>query len=188
MVRVRSTTRLPVGGRLTAALVVVAIGAATGCTMCPDPLDYSGPVPNGSAPQNDFRARSGGILRLGGAPRPWPQVVQADGVEADSETAVGEDVTVETVSVLQTAGRVAGNDEPLAPSGAGNPAMEATPPDLQPAAEGEPAVEEHAVEEAAADATTASEAAGSDLEPPAEPLVPAEPPAASETPGWRPRR
>ena len=33
--------------------------------MCPDPYDYSGPVPNGSTPQNDFRARSNGILPIG---------------------------------------------------------------------------------------------------------------------------
>lgn len=48
-----------------------------GCTMCPDPYDYSGPVPNGSSPQNDFRARSNGILPLGAAPCPWPQLVMS---------------------------------------------------------------------------------------------------------------
>lgn len=47
-----------------------------GCTMCPDPYDYSGPVPNGSAPQNDFRARSNGIVPIGAAPRPWPPIVK----------------------------------------------------------------------------------------------------------------
>ena len=46
--------------------------------MCPDPYDYSGPVPNGSAPQNDFRARSNGIIPIGAAPRPWPPLVQKD--------------------------------------------------------------------------------------------------------------
>lgn len=55
-----------------AGLVMVG----TGCTMCPDPYDYSGPVPNGSAPQNDFRARSNGILPIGVAPRPWPPIVK----------------------------------------------------------------------------------------------------------------
>jgi len=44
--------------------------------MCPDPYDYSGPVPNGSSPQNDFRARSNGILPIGAAPRPWPPIVR----------------------------------------------------------------------------------------------------------------
>lgn len=52
-----------------------------GCTMCPDPYDYSGPVPNGSSPQNDFRARSNGILPVGAAPVPWPPIVKASGVE-----------------------------------------------------------------------------------------------------------
>jgi hypothetical protein len=46
--------------------------------MCPDPFDYSGPVPNGSSPQNDFRARSNGIRPLLAAPRPWPPVVEND--------------------------------------------------------------------------------------------------------------
>jgi hypothetical protein len=45
--------------------------------MCPDPLDYSGPVPNGSTPQNNFWARSNGILPLGASPRPWPPIVQS---------------------------------------------------------------------------------------------------------------
>ncbi len=60
----------------TAGLVLLA-----GCTMCPDPHDYSGPVPNGSAPQNDFRARSNGILPLGAAPRPWPPIVRNEAGE-----------------------------------------------------------------------------------------------------------
>lgn len=51
---------------------------ATGCTMCPDPYDYSGPVPNGSPPHNDFRARSNGILPLGAAPKPWPPIVKTE--------------------------------------------------------------------------------------------------------------
>lgn len=62
----------------TAGAAVCAMGlmaAVTGCTMCPDPYDYTGPVPNGTAPQNDFRARSNGVLPLGNAPRPWPQIV-----------------------------------------------------------------------------------------------------------------
>jgi hypothetical protein len=57
-----------------AAMAIVAV--STGCTMCPDPFDYSGPVPNGSAPQNDFWARSNGILPLNAAPRPWPLIVK----------------------------------------------------------------------------------------------------------------
>jgi hypothetical protein len=55
---------------------MLLVAASTGCTMCPDPFDYSGPVPNGSAPQNDFCARSNGILPLNAAPRPWPLIVK----------------------------------------------------------------------------------------------------------------
>jgi hypothetical protein len=67
---------VPLRGR---GLLMAGAMLLAGCTMCPDPYDYSGPVPNGSAPQNDFRARSNGILPLGAAPVPWPQVVR-DGV------------------------------------------------------------------------------------------------------------
>jgi hypothetical protein len=56
-------------------LGIVMVAATGGCTMCPDPFDYSGPVPNGSAPHNDFCARSNGILPLTMAPSPWPPVV-----------------------------------------------------------------------------------------------------------------
>lgn len=62
----------PAWGLLPAFLAMVV----TGCTMCPDPHDYSGPVPNGSPPQNDFRARSNGILPIGAAPHPWPTIVK----------------------------------------------------------------------------------------------------------------
>jgi hypothetical protein len=58
---------------------MVCLAVSTGCTMCPDPFDYSGPVPNGSPPQNDFRARSNGILPLNAAPRPWPLIVKDRG-------------------------------------------------------------------------------------------------------------
>ena len=57
--------------------MAAAAAVLAGCTMCPDPYDYSGPVPNGSSPQNDFRARSNGILPLGAAPCPWPQLVMS---------------------------------------------------------------------------------------------------------------
>jgi len=51
---------------------------ASGCTICPSPYDYSGPVPNGSVTQNDFCARSGGTRPLRAAPLVWPQVVQSE--------------------------------------------------------------------------------------------------------------
>jgi hypothetical protein len=69
------------------ALAAAALLAGvTGCTMCPDPHDYSGPVPNGSAPQNDFRVRSNGILPTGATALPWPPVVKAgaDRPQADA--------------------------------------------------------------------------------------------------------
>lgn len=66
----------PAWGLLPAVVAVAAV-VVTGCTMCPDPHDYSGPVPNGSPPQNDFRARSNGILPIGGSPHPWPTIVKA---------------------------------------------------------------------------------------------------------------
>ena len=66
-------------GRVVGAFVVgLVLTAACGCTMCPDPFDYAGPVPNGSAPQNDFCARSNGILPLHAAPVPWPPVVDGE--------------------------------------------------------------------------------------------------------------
>jgi len=61
--------------RLAGLTLALAAAMLAGCTMCPDPFDYSGPVPNGNAGQNDFRARSNGILPLGGQPPTWPQIV-----------------------------------------------------------------------------------------------------------------
>jgi len=81
--------RLPGAVGTTMSMVVCAL-LATGCTMCPDPFDYSGPVPNGSAPQNDFAARSNGILPLRSRPLPWPAVV--DGV-APNEAALADSAT-----------------------------------------------------------------------------------------------
>ncbi|NDC62834.1 MAG: hypothetical protein EBZ59_02345 [Planctomycetia bacterium] len=63
---------------MSGALLLALLVGAAGCTMCPDPFDYSGPVPNGSVPQNNFQARSNGIIPLGMTPRPWPRVVRAD--------------------------------------------------------------------------------------------------------------
>jgi hypothetical protein len=64
--------------RARACLRLVALlpALATGCTMCPNQFDYAGPVPNGSATQNDFRARSNGIIPIGLFPRPWPALVK----------------------------------------------------------------------------------------------------------------
>lgn len=62
----------------------VLVGSA-GCTMCPDLHDYSGPVPNGSAPQNDFRLRSNGIIPTGATVMPWPTVVKAAPVQPQTD-------------------------------------------------------------------------------------------------------
>lgn len=99
--------RVPtVGGGVLPGVVLMVVGTA-GCTMCPDLFDYSGPVPNGAVTQNDFSARSNGILPLGRASTPWPTVVHADRDEADREE-VGkvEGATTEpaaTESVLRLA-------------------------------------------------------------------------------------
>lgn len=61
------------GIRLAAVAVTLLV---SGCTMCPDPFDYAGPVPNGSVAQNDFAARSNGILPVRATPLPWPPIVQ----------------------------------------------------------------------------------------------------------------
>ena len=71
-------TRQVRAGRIARLICGIAASLLAGCTMCPDPYDYSGPVPNGSAPQNDFRARSNGIEPVGLAPRPWPPIVSRE--------------------------------------------------------------------------------------------------------------
>lgn len=110
---------------------------ATGCTMCPDPYDYSGPVPNGSAPQNDFRARSNGILPLGAAPAPWPLIVHREAGRgeagrgpgtptlADDEDGGVIDDTIaapaEPASILVTGGVEAEEQAPESDAGRGDP-------------------------------------------------------------------
>lgn len=86
------------GGWCVAILLVSA-----GCTMCPDPFDYSGPVPNGSPPHNDFRARSNGILPLGVAPQPFPPLVDDEEVQgAPASDPDGSPDDVETTAVIAT--------------------------------------------------------------------------------------
>lgn len=109
-------------------VLAVVLAAACGCTICPDPFDYSGPVPNGSPPQNDFRARSNGILPLGAAPTPWPLIVEGRNAIERGIPTLAEDVdggvlvdetsaAVEPVSILVTAGVEA--DEATSEAGAG---------------------------------------------------------------------
>jgi hypothetical protein len=72
----RNSTAVRGGRGLSLAAIAVSL-LATGCTMCPDPFDYAGPVPNGAVSQNDFAARSNGILPVRATPLPWPPIVQA---------------------------------------------------------------------------------------------------------------
>lgn len=186
------------------AIMAVAVLLA-GCTMCPDPYDYSGPVPNGSSPQNDFRARSNGILPIGAAPVPWPPIVKASGAKG-------------TDGAQLAAERGGKGGKQAAPTLA-DPAVESAAGD-GPGAQGEPtsvlvtAVVEGATAEPSAaepdpvihvigesggelpgnDDVTASERSGAEVAPPSPNGSPApvtlsvEVPSLAETPGWRPRR
>ena len=168
-----------------AAFVVAAMVACAGCTLCPDPFDYSGPVPNGSPPQNDFRARSGGILALNAAPKPWPPVVKDDAglpepvpTIADPEPQLADEpdpVTLQQTGAivseadgLDDRGMAAGGSEVGVESQATVPTFTPVPPPLP--SDGQQG----------ADPATAADAV-----PATAPAPAAAPP---ETPGWRPRR
>ena len=191
-----------VSGRL--AIMAVA-SLLAGCTMCPDPYDYSGPVPNGSAPQNDFRARSNGILPVGAAPVPWPPIVKASGVEGrdgpqlvaqrsgkggrqavptladpavESAASDGAGDQIEPKSVLVTAAVEAAATEPsAAESDHVIPVIGES--DGESPASGDSMVGERPGTESAALTPVAS---------PAPPPVVVEMPPFVETPGWRPRQ
>lgn len=79
-------------------LIALAGLLASGCTMCPDIYDYSGPVPNGSPPQNDFRARSNGIAPIGTTPRPWPPLVKRDPPDQNGPVLVAGEEPAESVT------------------------------------------------------------------------------------------
>jgi len=156
--------------------------ASAGCTICPDPFDYSGPVPNGSSPQNDFRARSNGILPLGAAPKPWPVIVDDEsrpsGNEPNPPLADGE-----PVADLR---QVGGVEEPSKPDVAqpgrpadGRPAGEAVPPVLQPVPDAAVAARSAGVE--AEDRPPVAAPAARSM------ITPAGPQGPQETPGWRAR-
>lgn len=105
----------PVRVRALAA-VACCVAMLSGCTMCPDPYDYSGPVPNGSAPHNDFRARSNGIAPIGAAPRPWPPIVEREPGAAGAVVAAAEGSGAAAVEGPVTASAVApvvGEAEPV---------------------------------------------------------------------------
>ncbi len=164
-----------------------------GCTMCPDPLDYAGPVPNGSAPQNDFLARSNGILPTGVAPKPFPPLVQAEPAGEESPTeaphpTVDEPAATESKiaaaedDVLRLSAEEAvpespedAEEQPVSPEAIAVPsaaAAEATTEEPEPAIEPQPETD-------AWQARGAGEPAGSAAAPE---------PTPRETPGWRARR
>lgn len=186
-----------------AVLVGLCLAAVAGCRICPDPFDYSGPVPNGSVTQNDFRARSNGTRQLGAAPHPWPPVVQ------DEQPSMPVAAEGGTSSVLVTAGTVAADGEnSVVPAviTAVDPSAEEADPAPAPApvepAEASPAGAESAAEPEepspvavpsdtdAAAAPTPSDADRGAEQPPAAVAVPGAVrpvPADGETPGWRRR-
>jgi hypothetical protein len=187
-------TRGPLPRAWTVATVVAVGLSSVGCTMCPDPFDYSGPVPNGSSPQNDFRARSNGILPLGAAPKPWPLIVKNGGVRADGpqesdpkptlaeESVVGQDNAGElqqTVAVVGESADEAGmNGQPEAvPEPVGSQADTLEPVPVVEPTEVPPATAE--------EQTGAEEEPQAEPQPPEAPLTP--PVQVGETPGWRTR-
>lgn len=164
-----------------------------GCTMCPDPYDYSGPVPNGSAPQNDFRARSNGILPLGAAPRPWPPIVRHDGGKRGAEglarrvgtptpapdavTVAAAEAPVESAEARSVLVVVAGEEQPHdAASQSRDPW--AVVPDF--GAEPESREQEAPASEPSAETASAEQ-------PVDVPAVSVVVPLLTETPGWRQR-
>ena len=185
------------------SLAAAILAVDTGCTMCPDPYDYSGPVPNGSAPQNDFRARSNGILPIGVASKPWPSIVDrkagrptvADALERDAvrvpdlvARALADDMGPEDDASIAV-DRVSAEDAEAADRETASP----TDPVVIPEVELEP------IEAEAEDTVEEDDPKGDEVEPAAT-EAPADilpPPAASsaipvgpvprETPGWRPR-
>jgi len=105
--------------------MMLCLAAGGGCRMCPDPFDYSGPVPNGSSPQNDFRARSTGNRPLLAAPRPWPPVVQAE--PGDLPGDADEGATTPSVLVAAGADTAEGGVIPVVREALEQPATELSP-------------------------------------------------------------
>ena len=176
-------TRGPLPRAWTVAAVVAVGLSSVGCTMCPDPFDYSGPVPNGSSPQNDFRARSNGILPLGAAPKPWPLIVKKGGapatppLENDPTPTLADEADADglqqTVAVVGESEEEAGVD---GQPGVVPEAVGSTPDALEPVP-------------VAAEQTDTPQTGEEEPQGAPKPLVapPVPPNQASETPGWRAR-
>jgi len=164
------------------AVAIAAAALLAGCTMCPDPYDYSGPVPNRSAPQNDFRARSNGILPLGAKPMPWPPIVkrpEAAGGDA-SELAETPTSARRGVPTLADPGvvRLAVDGEPVTVEPVSVLVDPETAAAIPAAAEDRDLSEPENEPEAPAAATPVETSP---------PTLHVEMPSFAETPGWRPR-
>jgi len=166
----------------TACLLAAGLLAATGCTMCPDPLDYAGPVPNGTPPQNDFRARSNGILPLGAVARPWPEIVSTEAPESSEQGfPTLADLAPESLDVP-------GDDAPVVSVLVDGQEDVAAPVDPHPAPATPIVVADRADPQDRADPTPSTpEDIIAMLLPPQEQPLPASPPA-RESPGWKRRR
>ena len=187
-------------------LAAAILAATTGCTMCPDPYDYSGPVPNGSAPQNDFRARSNGITPIGMLPKPWPQIVDrtsgqptvADGPQQDPvrvpdlvAQALADDIGPEddaSIAVARVSAEEAENSEQESASETDPivvPEVDLAPIEAEAGDESDVTLEEEAP---ATDAVEPEAETPADILPPTQPVseIPVGP-VPRETPGWRPR-
>ncbi len=179
-----------------------AMLAAAGCTMCPDPFDYAGPVPNGSAPQNDFRARSNGILPLGTAARPFPPVVKASPEQPSPTRPAVAAEPAEDVVRLAAEGPVDGRaadagieERPLGDDTAADAGFTDQPVEDAAAGGAEPVIDGPSATEVAAETDSAP---APDGDPPPvesgvwrerqEPRPAATGQAPRESPGWRSRR
>jgi hypothetical protein len=192
-------TRDPLPRAWTLATVAAMGLASIGCTMCPDPFDYSGPVPNGSSPQNDFRARSNGILPLRAAPKPWPLIVknggaQAEGPQENESTPTladetGADALQQAVAVVGESEEEIGTDGRLevVPEAAGSTAdaLEPVPAAMEqtdtPQTDKKEAKAEHAAAEEGAPLGESQGATQPSVAPVTQPVQ------TGETPGWRAR-
>ena len=188
-------TRSPLPRAWTLATVAAVGLASIGCTMCPDPFDYSGPVPNGSSPQNDFRARSNGILPLGAAPRPWPLIVKNGGAQAEGPRENEPTPTLadeaDAEALQQTVAVVGEPEEEAGAGGQPEVVLEAAgsmPGELKPV----PVAAEQTETPQTVEEEVKAEEGAAVAEPqgvPQPPVAPVAPPVQTgETPGWRARR
>ena len=174
------------GSRNGRGLIVAWAIVVSGCTMCPDPYDYSGPVPNGSAPQNEFRARSNGILPIGAAPVPWPSVVTNGPTGPTGERVVRRHGTPtladDTVTAASAEASVERSEATSVLVAAAVTEVEAAPLDATPRPDPWAVVPDFRDSQAATASAEEERSGDSPSEAPV--AVPA---PLAETPGWRPR-